>query len=288
MKGIKIPHLIFTAALCWLVLIGIQVKWISDSKHLIEEQFDQKVSLALAAAVGSMAPEERLKCAPLQSNMICQPMNSALFSATQADTVEAYDDTALRAAVDQAFLFYDINMPYVLQVASSSSPESQTTSPYCCAITPFEHKSFAVGDDAAGTMLNITFPGKKAYVLKKIWWMLVASLFILLFVLVVFILAVRSVIHQQRISQWNIDFFNNMAHEFRTPLTNISLAVQRLVKRKPDLAEDKYLGVVHKEGVKLGAQIDRVLSIAELQHDGTYLQPEKIDHCHLKFSISAD
>ena len=119
-------------------------------------------------------------------------------------------------------------------------------------------------------MVNIAFPGKNAYLLRETWWMLAMSVFILLFVLLVFVLALRSLIHQRRISQWNIDFFNNMAHEFRTPLTNISLAMQRLVKRNPSLRDDPFVEVIRKEDTKLGAQIDRVLGIAALDHGGPY------------------
>lgn len=284
MKGVKIPHLITIAALCWLVLIGIQAKWIVDSRNLIEEQFDQKVSLALATAINSMDGDARLQCIPPRPEMVCRPLeDSAVVNSTQP---LPYDDKALYAAVDEALGLYDIHMPYTLSVASSSVPQCNLESPYCCAITPIQPSAPTESTDEA--VVNIAFPGKKAYLFQKMWWMLVASVFILLFVLIVFILAVRSVIHQKRISQWNIDFFNNMAHEFRTPLTNISLAVQRLVKRNPTLADDKYVRVVQKEESKLGAQIDRVLGIAELKHGGEYLQTEKLDLTVLLNQVIAD
>jgi len=264
MKGIKVPHLIAIAAACWLVLICIQAKWIVDSRNMIEEQFDQKVSLALGAAVSSLDSSAVQKCIPPAPDMICKPATDS-----KAEIIEDFDDSSLHKAVDEALAFYDIDMEYTLVVTRESPQSCNTASPYCCSISPFEASNNA--------MVNIAFPGKNAYLLKKIWWMLAMSVFILLFVLLVFVLALRSLIHQKRISQWNIDFFNNMAHEFKTPLTNISLALQRLIKRTPVLADDPFVNIVRKEEAKLGAQIDRVLGIAALEHGGAYLKKERLD-----------
>ena len=213
--------------------------------------------------------------------MICQPLNDS----STPPAVE-YDDQVLYAAVDEALAMYDIDMAYTLSVNANSTPSCNVASPYCCAISPVE-TSDAIPDVTAA-VVNIAFPGKTGYLFQQMWWMLVASIFILLFVLLVFTLAVRSVIHQKKISQWNIDFFNNMAHEFRTPLTNISLAMQRLVKRNPTLADDRFVNVVRKEEAKLGAQIDRVLGIAELKHGGEYLRTEQLDLRELLAQVIVD
>ena len=275
MKGVKVPHLIAIAALCWLVLICIQARWIMDSRDMIEEQFDQKVSLALCAAVSSMDSTSKQNCIPPSAEAVCRPVIES-----EAEIAADYDDRALHAAVDEALAFYDIDMDYTLVVTQANSPSCNPSSPYCCAISPFETSNTA--------MVNISFPGKNAYLFRETWWMLAMSIFILLFVMFVFILALRSVIHQKRISQWNIDFFNNMAHEFRTPLTNISLAMQRLVKKNPALQDDPFVNVVRKEDAKLGAQIDRVLGIAALEHGGPYLKREPLDLQELLRSVISD
>lgn len=275
MKGVKVPHLITIAAACWLVLIFIQANWIMDSRRMIEEQFDQKVSLALCAAVSSLDSTSRQQCIPPPAEAVCRPVMES-----EAEVPVDFDDRALHTAVDEALAFYDIDMEYDLVVTQASSPTCNPSSPYCCAISPFESSNTA--------MVNIAFPGKNAYLFRETWWMLAMSVFILLFVLLVFVLALRSLIHQKRISQWNIDFFNNMAHEFRTPLTNISLAIQRLVKRNPALDDDPFVEIIRKEDSKLGAQIDRVLGIAALDHGDPYLKTERLDLQELLASVVAD
>lgn len=274
MQGLKIPHLIGIAALCWIAIILIQVKWIKDSRDLIEEQFDQKVSLALGAAIGSLDSTTIMEycatvtvCAPLEgtNQQIIEDLGSVGLNGISHPEY----NPPLLSAVDEALAFYDIDLAYNISVDQESSQTCDPVSPYCCAINPFTPSEKA--------MLNITFPGKSAYLFNKIWWMLATSIFILLFILLVFVLALRALIYQKRISQWNVDFFNNMAHEFKTPLTNIRLAMQRLVTKNPSLANDPYVDVVRNEDIKLSEQIDRVLNMAALGNGGPYLKRQTLD-----------
>jgi two-component system, OmpR family, phosphate regulon sensor histidine kinase PhoR len=273
MQGIKIPHLIGIAALCWIALIFFQVNWIKDSRDLIEEQFDQKVSLALGTAISSL--DSSTLMAYCSNITVCQPLPTSN-SSTPASRLmpvqnvrKAEENPALLSAVDEALAFYDIDLDYRINVIQESTPNCEPSSPYLCAMNPFQSSEKA--------MLNISFPGKSDYLFKKIWWMLASSIFILLFILFVFVLALRSLIYQKRMSQWNIDFFNNMAHEFKTPLTNIRLATQRLVKKNPALANDPYINVVRNEDAKLGEQIDRVLNMATLGKGSPYLKQQKLN-----------
>jgi len=267
MKALKVPHLIAIAALCWVVLICIQAKWIGDSRNLIEEQFDQKVSLALCAAVSSLDSSTVKACSAPTAGIgpICTPIGVSEVVIKEDGEV----DTALFAAVDEALAFYDIHLTYNLTLASETSPDCDPASPYCCAINPFT--------TSENTLVSIAFPGKNAFLLKKIWWMLATSIFILLFILAVFVLALRALILQKRISEWNVDFFNNMAHEFRTPLTNIRLAMQRLVRKNPHLARDPYIDIVRKEDHRLSRQIEQVLNMAAMENGQPYLNRRKLD-----------
>ena len=227
MKGIRVSHLVVLSALAWIVLTWFQVMWVVQAKNLSEEQFDQKVSMALCLAI------------------------SALDSSTVVSYVEQENDVAaidqqlkpeFYEAVDEALAFYDILLPYAVRIDGEGTPGCDPSSPYCCSVTPFSTED--------GALISIAFPDKNKYLLGKQWPMLVASVIILLCILCLFVVTIRTLIQQKRVSQWNIDFFNTMAHELRTPLTNIKLAVQRLVKTNPHLATNKYLDVVLSEDEK--------------------------------------
>jgi len=77
-------------------------------------------------------------------------------------------------------------------------------------------------------------------------------------------------------AQINKEFFNNMAHEFRTPLTNISLAGNLLAKKMQEPTHQKYLHIVKEESGKLKHQIERVLHLAKLENGEYQLETEWI------------
>ena len=94
--------------------------------------------------------------------------------------------------------------------------------------------------------------------------MLISSFLILFFIIMVFIWANWTLWKQKQISEINVDFFNNMAHEFRTPLTNIGLATNLLYKKEPQLKDNNYLKIVQQENRKLMSQVERVLYLAKV------------------------
>ena len=269
MKGSKIPHLIGFAALGWLFLIGFQVKWLKDSRDLIEQQFDQKVTMALCAAVGSLDSTEiqPFACGSQVADSPVSLLEQALENPAEMRTM--LSDSVLRKALDESMRFYDIHLPYEVSISEPNSGSCNPASPYCCPIAPF------AGDNAA--QLLVFFPGKNIYLLKKMWAMLASSVFILLFILLVFVLTIRALIRQKRISQFNIDFFNNMAHEFKTPLTNIRLAMKRLVAKHPNLQADPYVEIVANEDEKLAGQIEGVLNLAKLENGDYIMRKERIN-----------
>jgi signal transduction histidine kinase len=68
-----------------------------------------------------------------------------------------------------------------------------------------------------------------------------------------------------------------MAHEFRTPLTNIGLASKMLSKKHKDLKENELLKIIGRENAKLVNQIERVLHLAKVENGEYHLQKESLN-----------
>ncbi len=97
-------------------------------------------------------------------------------------------------------------------------------------------------------------------------------LFFTLFICTIFTAATYHLLRQKRMSDLNRDFFNHMAHEFRTPLTNIRLAGKMLAKKKQGLQASPYLKIIHQEGDHLMDQVEQVLHLARLEKNEFNLQ----------------
>lgn len=279
MKSHKTSYLIALISFCFLSILAFQVYWLQVSKNTIEAQFNQKVSLALSAAVGKLEGCTAEECA--MKNECCEASGSNELSFKSACLHKGHiNQGALEEAIKDAFVFYDLPQEFEVSLLESCDLDCDPSKPNCCALGPFNAEN--------DQFINIVFPNRKAYVRDKMWLMLVSSILILAFILFVFLLTIRSLLNQQRIATFNKDFFNNMAHEFRTPLANIHLAVKRLKGKHDELRENTYINIIDAENSKLNANVERVLSLAKMDNGQYELRKEQVSVQHLLDEIVAD
>ena len=74
---------------------------------------------------------------------------------------------------------------------------------------------------------HIHFPGKKDYIFDSVRFMIPSMIFTFV-LLVTFIFTIYIVFRQKKLTEMKNDFINNMTHEFKTPISTISLAAQML------------------------------------------------------------
>lgn len=277
----NIRLIIGASTIAVIALVFLQVRWLIQAKNLIETDFEQKVQMALCYAVEKSSSKDFA----FNTLTVCQPIvgggNDNFLS--ESFNENTLPNRALQEALDAALMFYDIDLDYEMAIldGAAASMSCNVNSPYCCSLSPFQ---MGGGD----RLLNIQFPNKTQYVLGRIGFMLTSSILILLFISIVFLLANYTLLRQKRISELNVDFFNNMAHEFRTPLTNISLANKLLVKNNRELKDNGYLAIVKRENKKLLQQIERVLHLAKLEKGEYLLQKSPVNLKDLVEEVVAD
>jgi two-component system, OmpR family, phosphate regulon sensor histidine kinase PhoR len=108
--------------------------------------------------------------------------------------------------------------------------------------------------------IGISFPGIIFRMTGEMYiW--IFSTFILLIFLVFFCYALFVILRQKRLSEVQRDFVNNMTHEFKTPLSTISLAAETLgsypENQRPQLSA--FLNMIKLESAKLNTQVDKIL-----------------------------
>ncbi|WP_114752378.1 sensor histidine kinase [Pleomorphovibrio marinus] len=136
--------------------------------------------------------------------------------------------------------------------------------------------------------LVINFPNQKSHLLQQIWLPLLSSLVFLGIIVCCFIYAVQVIIKQKKLSEIKNDFINNMTHEFKTPISTVSLAIEAL--QEPELAHEerirtKYLGIIKDENKRLGSQVEQVLQAAALDKKDFKLKVEEINLESLILSV---
>ncbi|WP_154853701.1 sensor histidine kinase [Cyclobacterium xiamenense] len=128
--------------------------------------------------------------------------------------------------------------------------------------------------------LVIHFPTKENYLMQQVFLPLSSSLLFMAIIIVCFVYAIKVIIRQKKISEVKNDFINNMTHEFKTPISTVSLAIEAL--QDPDLLGQKslrtrYLGIIKDENARLGQQVEQVLQAAALDKKDFKLEVEPIN-----------
>jgi two-component system, OmpR family, phosphate regulon sensor histidine kinase PhoR len=126
---------------------------------------------------------------------------------------------------------------------------------------------------------GVHFPGMEKYILGELqlWYFFTA---ILVVVILFFGYSMMIILQQKKLSEVQRDFINNMSHEFRTPLTSISLSADVLEEEAGGGNLDrlrKYIAILKEQTRLMQNKVDKVLQQAETEHRFFKLIKEPVD-----------
>jgi len=131
-----------------------------------------------------------------------------------------------------------------------------------------------------GHLLKVYFPDQNAFIWQTMGLSFAASVLLLLVMMGSFYVAITIILRQKKLAEVKNDFINNMTHEFKTPISTISLATQ-LIQEEPAIASNdailRYLGIIKEENTRLGSQVERVLQTAQMEKEDIVLKKKEIN-----------
>ncbi|HUV01415.1 MAG TPA: HAMP domain-containing sensor histidine kinase [Bacteroidales bacterium] len=116
-------------------------------------------------------------------------------------------------------------------------------------------------------LLSVVFPERTNYVLGSMALILGGSLLFSFIILATFGLSLFFIIRQKKISEMKSDFINNMTHEFKTPISTISLAADTITNPKVINDESSvrhFISMIKKENSRMNKKVETILQIASL------------------------
>lgn len=129
-------------------------------------------------------------------------------------------------------------------------------------------------------ILIVNFPDKDSFIFKSMWLMLSASLAFIMIIVAAFSGALYIIFQQKKLDELKTDFINNMTHEFKTPVSTISLASQMLLNERVQENKEKirsYAHIIEEENKRLSGHIENVLQVARLDKGDFKLKKESIN-----------
>jgi len=128
--------------------------------------------------------------------------------------------------------------------------------------------------------LVVFFPNELRFLISQMWGLLSISSLLMIIIILSFTYTIIIILKQKKLSEMKNDFINNMTHEFKTPISTISLACQALndndVSKTQDLY-DTYIRVINEENSRLGVMAEKILQTAILDKGQLRLNCEHFD-----------
>ncbi|TND05357.1 MAG: histidine kinase [Bacteroidetes bacterium] len=255
MKKRKQAILAVLALSALLGLLTIQVFWTFHAAETREDQFNQRVSMVMARTTEELC-ENQSMCSSLGT--CCLARDSDECSLELDSRQKALVDSLLKYYMN----FYKIDLDYNFKIVRTDT---------LAAIASGKSKDVFCQDLAGMQLpgsyqLSMHLPDSSQYILAEMGPMFFVSVLLILLLVAVFVMTMRTLSKEKAVLQRTTDFVNNMTHELKTPLANISLAASMI--GRDDLAPDKrkkYNAIIRDENEKLKEQVERLLNLAALE-----------------------
>lgn len=127
-------------------------------------------------------------------------------------------------------------------------------------------------DGTSNYYLKVYFPTNRDYIFSSISFMVPAFVFTFI-LLIIFVYTIIVAFRQKKLTEMKNDFINNMTHEFKTPISSISLAAQMLndqsVRKSPAMLQ-QICNVITDETKRLRFQVEKVLQLSMFDRQRTF------------------
>lgn len=264
MKKNTIRIIILITGISLSGLIITQLFWINNAVKLSEKQFDHRITLALKDVISEIVP-----CS--DSSDIVNTGHCVGPCTMSPGTPCLIDGVVLDSLLNKNFVYHELDTVYSFSIVrcfdDSVLYSSRTINKNGTSYSFYKMGLFGLWKDGSYN-LNVYFPTKKKFILFGMASWLIFSILFITIVVFSFIYIIRTILRQKKLSEIKNDFINNMTHEFKTPISTISLASEILLKSDPVTSSErinKYSQVIFDENQRMRNQVERVLQIASLE-----------------------
>lgn len=216
-----------------------------------------------------------------QKALLDEVVYSILYTASDKPLKERVNFKALDQDIRAELMNNGIDIPYHFIVTTSDGREVYRCPDYTEEGSDEIYSQVLFHNDpqAKRGIVNIHFPDMSSYIFSTVKFMIPALVFSLV-LLVTFIFTIYIIFRQKKISEMRNDFINNMTHEFKTPISSISLAAQMLkdetVNKSPKMLTHLST-VIYDETKRLRFQVEKVLQMSMFERKKVTFKMVEVD-----------
>lgn len=217
----------------------------------------------------------------LYQQELMNEMLSLLYKPSDKTLTQRLDFKELDSNLKQELNRNGINLPYHFRVTTSDGREIFRCQDYdpTGEDEAYHQEIFPNDSRAQMGIVYVHFPDMQRYIFSSVRFMLPAIIFTLI-VLIMFCVTIYTIFRQKRLTEIKNDFINNMTHEFKTPISTISLAAQML--SDPGVAKSEVMfnhisGIINDETKRLRFQVEKVLQMSMFDKKADTFKKKEVD-----------
>ncbi|MCM1066852.1 MAG: HAMP domain-containing histidine kinase [Muribaculaceae bacterium] len=218
-----------------------------------------------------------------QKGLLDDVILSIMTKASSRSITERADSARVRKYLRQELDTLGLKVPFEFAVANYAGTILYKSPDYRASLSDRDNMFIQTlfPNDVAGprNYLKVYFPTKRDYIFKSIKFMVPAFAFTLI-LLVIFVYTIIVAFRQKKLTEMKNDFINNMTHEFKTPISSISLAAQMLndqsVRKSPTMLQ-QISNVINDETKRLRFQVEKVLQMSMFDRQKATLKLDDVD-----------
>ena len=253
-----------------------QLFWVRDAMQLKEDQFTSKVEIVMQSIVNQLMVSDDFPPADLDS----YPTD---FYSEHEELLYVVNPFILDSLLRDELITMRIEKECIYGVFRQRDQQF-VMGPFDGHEEPLiysEHQtSLSCLCQDHNYKLSLYYPNQKSNVLSQMIVMPVMSGLFLIVLIFSFFFTIFSLIKQKKLSEMKTDFVNNMTHEFKTPISTISVSSEMLMKdpiiNSPEKVK-KYAQIIFDENTRLKNQVEGVLQIAILDKGDYKLKMQELD-----------
>lgn len=253
---------VVVALLSILVLLGVQIHWLLYSYKIEEALFNKSVRIALNQSVAEVCKNETL-CKSIKKSIACD----SSFRASRMKTPYVWSD--LDSRIREELAQYDIDLAYELIIFKGKDTLRINNRHQLVGSSCYRLKLGNVLQ-MSDTEIGVVFPNRYNFFLHRMGMMFLGSILLILLIGVSFGMVIRYYLNEIRLSKNIKEMVNNLAHEFRTPISSISLAA-KMIHQSEETASNprlrRYVDTILEENKRLQRQSDHILQLAAIEEE---------------------
>ena len=277
MSSKTIRIIVLFASLTLGALVWLQIYWVRRSYLLTDEQFNNRVNLALNSVANQINLYNK------DTFNIIDPVQQVSSNYFMVNVAGTADPDHLQNLLLIEFNRYNINLDFQFAVYDCFLDSVQWRSYNMRTHSTLEKVEQGnlpkIKMEADSHKFALYFPSKNIYIARQLGVMIYSSIGILI-VIAFFVYIVFIIFKQKRLSEMKTDFINNMTHEFKTPIATIQVSSDALLRPNNTGNAEKvfsYANIIKDETNRLKGQVEQILRIAMLDSVKNKIRKDAFD-----------